>query len=204
MASKRKNAAKVENIRPSEVAASSSKPLIELDEAEQMRLIEQSGILERMKKVEVEREIDGMEYVEERIPLAEEILNAVIYIIPTSFLLLMMEILVHQQYQQATSIPVIVERMVSGIPIISLFVFYTLRYKSYRPLQAVLFWVSVLSSSRLIYQFNNASFLVNMQQAPPLATLWIFAVVMLDLGPAVLSLLAAGWFIWWKDLKLLF
>jgi hypothetical protein len=91
MVSKRKKAAKVESVPPSEVASSSSKPLIELDEAEQLRLIEQSGILDRMKKVEVERDPNGVEYVEERLPLAEEILNAVIYIIPTSFLLLMME-----------------------------------------------------------------------------------------------------------------
>ena len=55
-----------------------------------MRLIDQSGIMQRLQKVELERE-ERVEYTEERIPLAEEIFNAIIYIIPTSFLLLMME-----------------------------------------------------------------------------------------------------------------
>ena len=39
---------------------------------------------------------------------------------------------------------------------------------------------------------------------PPLATLWILTIVMLDLGPSVLSLLTTGSFVWWKGLKLFF
>lgn len=40
-------------------------------------------------------------------------------------------------------------------------------------------------------------------QCPPLATLWIYTIVQLDLGPAVLNLIFVGAYVWWKDLKLL-
>jgi len=40
-------------------------------------------------------------------------------------------------------------------------------------------------------------------QCPPLATIWIYTIVQLDLGPAVLNLLVVGGFAWWKDLKII-
>lgn len=59
-----------------------------------MRLIEQSGILTKVKAAEKNASLSKEEGVEERIPLSDEIFNAVLYIIPFSFLLLMMEMCV--------------------------------------------------------------------------------------------------------------
>ncbi|RXW25278.1 hypothetical protein EST38_g546 [Candolleomyces aberdarensis] len=181
------------------------KPLIEISEEEQRRLVEQSGIMKKFKEVtEGENSALVTEYIEEKMPLPDELFNASLFIIPFSFLLLMMEILIHQQYRQNPTMNALIERMVSGVPILSIFIFYILRYKSYRVTQILLFAVSILTSSRMIYLINRGPWLQNMQQDPPLATLWILAVVMLDLGPSVLSLLTTGSFVWYKGLKLFF
>ncbi|TEB30133.1 hypothetical protein FA13DRAFT_1733951 [Coprinellus micaceus] len=195
------------SVKPSEVpAVKNRKPLIEIPEDEQRRLIEETGILNKFIEVVQDQKSGTVveEFVEESLPIADEIFNAVLYIIPVSFLLLMMEILIHQQYRQAASLQAILDRMIPGIPIVSLLVFYTLRYKSYRMMQLFLFVVSLLTSTRLIYLINRGNYKTNMKQDPPLATLWIYTIVQLDLGPAVLSLLTTGSFVWWNDLKILF
>lgn len=84
-------------IKPSEVpAVKNRKPLIEIPEDEQRRLIEESGILKMYKEAVKDGKSTAAveEVVEERIPLTDEIFNAVLYIIPVSFLLLMMEMCV--------------------------------------------------------------------------------------------------------------
>jgi hypothetical protein len=57
----------------------------EIPEEEQWRLINDSGILKKVT------ETSPPDSVEESWPLAEEIFNAVIFIIPMSFLLMLME-----------------------------------------------------------------------------------------------------------------
>lgn len=85
-------------VRPSEVTGNRRKPLIEIPEDEQRRLIEQTGILKQFQDVQQQQQqgakdesAPAVEYVEERLPLGEEIFNATLFIIPFSFLLLMME-----------------------------------------------------------------------------------------------------------------
>jgi hypothetical protein len=80
----------------------------------------------------------------------------------------------------------------------------------------------------MIYNLNHASWLVNMSQVrrshlgaacvvrraitanaylclqcPPLATIWIYTIIQLELIPAFLNIVAVGAFVWWKDLKIL-
>jgi hypothetical protein len=43
-----------------------------------------------------------------------------------------------------------------------------------------------------------------MRQCPPLATLWIYTIVQLELAPATLSLITVGCFVWWNGLRLSF
>ena len=91
-------------------------------------------------------------------------------------------------------------------------------------MQFLLFIISIAVGSRMIYQFNRASWLVNMNQVscdlervrrtttansylhlqcPPLATIWIYTIIQLELVPAFLNLVVVGAFVWWKDLKIL-
>jgi len=140
---------------------------------------------------------------EETTPLADEIFNAVLLIVPFSFLLLMMEILIHFQYGKRPSLQALVDRMAPGIPILSIFIFYTTRYKAHRRTQMLLFALSTIVGSRMIYLLNVGSWLVNMRQCPALATAWVYAIVQLDLGPAVLSLITVGCYVWWRELHII-
>ncbi|KAF4619945.1 hypothetical protein D9613_005184 [Agrocybe pediades] len=175
------------------------KPLIEIPEDEQWRLIKQTGILSSAS-------LEGASAVNsnnnETLSLSDEIFNAILLIIPFSSILLLMEVLIRQQYGKETTLDVVMDRMVPGVPILSVFIFYTLRYKQDRRMQALLFFISVLVGSRMLYSMTNASWLVNMQQCPPLATIWIYTVVQLELGPAVASLAVIGAFVWWKDITI--
>ncbi|KAF8897454.1 hypothetical protein BD779DRAFT_1490944 [Infundibulicybe gibba] len=181
----------------------STQPAIEISDEEQWRLINQSGVLQKAVAPPPESSPDMIhENDEEFVPLAEELFNSVLLIIPFSFLLLMMEILIHQQYGRRASLQAIMDRMIPGTPILSIFVFYTTRYKHHRRMQFFLFILSILVGPRMIYLINHASWLVNMRQCPPLATLWVYTIVQLDLGPAVLNLITVGGFVWWKGLQL--
>ncbi|KAF8974229.1 hypothetical protein BDZ97DRAFT_1751072 [Flammula alnicola] len=193
-------------ISPSAAAArpGPAKPLLEIPEDEQWRLINQSGILnsasiETMTSVEAAATQDSTEVPS----LSDDIFNAVLLIIPFSSILLLMEILIRQQYGKTASMEAIMDRMVPGVPILSIFIFYTVRYKQHRRIQTLLFTISVLVGSRMLYLIDNASWLVNMKQCPALATIWIYTIVQLDLELAVVSLLTVGAFVWWKDLKIL-
>ncbi|KAK2466147.1 hypothetical protein APHAL10511_001789 [Amanita phalloides] len=171
-----------------------------ISEEEQWRLINESGLLKKIntdnQKLSVEQEpevLPGMEYF-----------DAAFLIIPFSFLLLMMDILVHHQYGKEPPVWELGERTITRVPILSIFIFYTIRYKQHRRMQILLFVLAIFVGCRLLFIINHKSWLVNMRQCPPLATLWIYAVVQLELGPAVLSLLTVGGFVWVKGLRLSF
>jgi len=183
--------------------AKPDKPLIDITEDEQWRLINQSGILQNPALVQGSRVESTVDVEEEEISLCDEIFNAVMLIIPFSSLLLLMEILIHHQYGKTASFDILTDRMLSGVPILSLFIFYTNRHKRDRRMQFILFIISIVVGSRMIYQFNRSSWLVNMSQCPPLATIWIYTIIQLELIPAFLNLVVVGAFIWWKDLKIL-
>ncbi|KAF8165427.1 hypothetical protein B0H34DRAFT_689146 [Crassisporium funariophilum] len=175
------------------------KPLVEISEDEQWRLIDQSGILNEASLLQTEQ--TATVNVEE-ITLFDEVFNAVLLIIPFSSLLLLMEILIRHQYGRRASLEDILDRMLPGVPILSLFIFYTTRYKYNRRMQVLLFAISTLVGCRMIYQLDSASWLVNMSQCPPMATVWVYTIVQLDLGPAVVSLATVGMFVWWKGLQI--
>lgn len=56
--------------------------------------------------------------------------------------------------------------------------------------------MSAISGCALIYVTNDKGYLAVMKRAPPLACLWVWAVIELDLPWAVLSLSVAGGFLW--------
>ncbi|KAI9512167.1 hypothetical protein F5148DRAFT_973819 [Russula earlei] len=180
-------------------------PDLQIPREEQLRLIEQSGVLKKAKAQHSYLHQTRKTMTARRnIPLAEEIFAATTLLIPMSFLLLMMFILIHFQYGQRPSWGVISERMLSSIPILAIFIFYTNRYKHTRWLQVAFFVLSVASGTRMIYQVNYSNWLVNMRQCPPLGTIWVYTVVQLDLGPAVMALSAVALWVWWTGARLVF
>ncbi|KAJ7499004.1 hypothetical protein FB451DRAFT_20338 [Mycena latifolia] len=107
-----------------------------------------------------------------------------------------------KQYGQDPNLKILVERMAQGVPILSIFVFYTSRYKRDQRMQSFLFFVGTAAGSRMLFLLKRGSYLVNMRQCPPLVTLWVYTVVQLDLGLAVLNLASVAAFSWWKGLEL--
>ncbi|KAJ7937134.1 hypothetical protein B0H13DRAFT_2176640 [Mycena leptocephala] len=156
---------------------------------------------------------------DEKLPLGEEIFNALLLITPCSFLLLLMEILIYNQYGQEVNLKTLVGRMTQGVPILSIFVFYTSRHKRDQRVQFLLFLMGTAAGSRMLFLIKRGSYLVNMRQvdisrmccshsklsmnaSAPLVTLWVYIVIQLDLGLAVLNLAMVGTFCWWKGLEL--
>ncbi|KAK7470742.1 hypothetical protein VKT23_002162 [Stygiomarasmius scandens] len=149
---------KLESLRPSEVKSTTQKPLLDIPEEEQWRIIQQSGILHKIS------DEDTKIPAPEPVPLAEEILDAAFYITPLSFLLLLLEILVHNQYGQTLTLQAALDRMVPGVPILSAFIFYTKRYKNHRAVQAFLLVISLLVGTRMVWLLARGSWVVNMRQ----------------------------------------
>ncbi|KAH9947266.1 hypothetical protein B0H21DRAFT_692304 [Amylocystis lapponica] len=176
----------------------------EMSEEDQWRIINDTGILKRVPQSDPVRPVRGAEDEPETTPFADEIFNSTLYLIPMSFTLLLMEILVHWQYGRKPTYSDLSERMVPGVPILAIFIFYTNRHKAMRQIQFFLFILSTAVGSRLIWLVNLASWRVVMQQCPPLATVWIYAILQLDLGPAVLSLILVGIWMWFKKLSIKF
>ncbi|KAK0468306.1 uncharacterized protein EV420DRAFT_1503711 [Desarmillaria tabescens] len=200
MANKRKTANTKE---PSSTTAKSPiKPLIQLSEEEQWRLINESGVLHKVATAEDSPSSEGIKQgQEEDTPLAEEIFDAVVLIIPFTFLLVMMEILIHQQYGRVATLEILTDKLISGVPILSVFIFYTTRYKSHRTMQFIFFVIANVVGPRMVYLLSRGSWLVNMKQCPPLATIWVYTIFQLNLGPAVLNLVIVVAYVWGKGLK---
>jgi len=152
--------------RQRQVVAQKPNEGLKLPKEEQLRLINESGVLEKLTGAGFR---DGnLANAEDSasIPLADEIFNATLLVIPFSFLLLMFEILIQQQYARQPTLRDLADRMVPSVPILSIFIFYTSRYKQHRLTQFLLFWLSVAAGTRMLYLLKRGSWLVNMKQPP--------------------------------------
>ncbi|KAM5532426.1 hypothetical protein V8D89_013920 [Ganoderma adspersum] len=187
-------------------AASSKGEAIDIPEAEQWRIIQESGILKQIPKdsktPKTKDEADSEE--DDLSPFAEEVLNSMMLIIPMSFMLFLMDVLVHFQYgRHPEYFSIFLDRIAPGVPIISVFIFYSNRHKAHPWMQAGFFLLACTAGPRLAWLINRGNWKVVMRQSPPLATAWIYAVVQLNLLPAVLNLTFVVAYGWYKGLKLI-
>ncbi|KZV65690.1 hypothetical protein PENSPDRAFT_655565 [Peniophora sp. CONT] len=181
---------------------------LEIGEDEQQRLIDQTGILKRASDVYAARpSTDPLGPAAQNRSLLmptrtpawtfwDEFFATVVIVMPLSFLLLLMHILCHVQYQQRPDYWAIAERMASSVPILSVFTFYTNRYKELRKTQFGFFLLCIAAGSRMVWVINNGNWRMNMDQTPSLGVIWVYTVVQLDLAPAVLGLAMVGLYTW--------
>ncbi|KAG0709542.1 hypothetical protein DFH29DRAFT_2158 [Suillus ampliporus] len=181
------------------MSTSAQKPLVEIPEDEQWRLIQEAGVLRKISDTQKPAETTDNA---EPLPLAEEIFNAVVLIMPFTFFLIMMDILIHQQYAQRPTVSDVAQRLLTNFPILSTFVFYTTRHKANPRLQLALFLLSLGVGPRMIWLVNRGSWLVNIRQCPQFATIWLYTVVQLNLNWAALSLVMIGAWTWFTGMKL--
>ncbi|KAH7105713.1 hypothetical protein BKA62DRAFT_690646 [Auriculariales sp. MPI-PUGE-AT-0066] len=165
----------------------------DMPDDEKWRLINDSGILKNIPRADQVPKND-----EDSTPA----LDATLLTTPFIFLYLLMDILIHQQYGQVPSFLEESGRMITAIPVLGFFIYQTNQYKATKWVQALLFILGAVCGSRLVYILNKSSWLVVIRQSPPLATVWVYTIVQLRLGLAVVSLAAVYGFLWWKNLKL--
>jgi len=163
----------------------------DIPENEKWRLIHESGVL----KAEASKGLDS--------DLESPIFDTILFVIPFSFLYLMMDMLVHMQYGQHPSTRDYVQRLSTAVPVLFLLVYNINHRKSWRRVQLGLFVASLLLGMRLVWIVNHAPWYVIIKQGPPLATLWVYAIAVLDLTGAVTSLALVGVWLWWFGMKLL-
>ncbi|KAJ3811923.1 hypothetical protein EV368DRAFT_34211 [Lentinula lateritia] len=175
------------------------KPLIDIPEEEQWRLINESGVLHKINSNQRPSESADSEY-----SLMDEILDTNMIIIPFCSILLLMDILIHNQYGRHASFKELFDSMSSRGPSKHLAFslrdllnhLFTLQHKRSRSIQLFLFILSCAAGMRLMYLIALGSWL-----CPPLATIWIYTALELDLVPTVISLMVTASFVWWKGLQ---
>ncbi|KAG8713355.1 hypothetical protein FRC11_012481 [Ceratobasidium sp. 423] len=163
----------------------------EIPQDEQMRLIKDTGILDRLP---AEKE-------EQLSPLADSILDTAIMAIPLSTLYIVLDLLVQQQYAQQPTVKEELGRVVTNVPILFVLIHYTNKYKATPIAQFMLFLTAILAGPRMIWLVNKGSWLRVTRQAPPLGTIWVYTIIQLNLVPAVASLVVVfglAKFMGWK------
>lgn len=68
--------------------------------------------------------------------------------------------------------------------------------------QIVFFVTSVAAGCYLIYISNRYSYLAVLKQSPPLACLWIWSVLEMNLGFSIFSLALAYFFFWYNGYRI--
>lgn len=157
------------------------------------RLINDTGIFERVERIPRPAPrtpaftagiLDPTEYK----------FNAFVYTIPFTALFIMMDILVHQQFNQYPTMESISKRLVSVVPFLGLFIYHTNKRASKRYMQVMLFVLAIMAGCYLIWLVNKRPSYIVMRRCPPLGVLWVYAVVQLELIPATLSLVIVAVF----------
>ncbi|KAK5994523.1 hypothetical protein PT974_05001 [Cladobotryum mycophilum] len=148
-------------------------------------------------------------------PTTERFLEAMLWTTTLAMLHFTFDVFVQNQYGTRVDWPLVGTNTVRAW-IVFLIFFYPLHPHEANPIlipgipqkyqkwirQAIFFVMSCLSGCYLIYVTNAKGYLYNMKRAPPLACLWLWAVVELDLAWAVLSLAVAAGFLIKNDYKI--
>ncbi|GHJ84014.1 hypothetical protein NliqN6_0416 [Naganishia liquefaciens] len=160
-----------------------------------------------------DREYDDdeeMEQIRERqftgderpIDFADEIFNVIMYLIPYSTFFLLLDILSHKQYSQNPSFDDYAIRLLQAVPLIAVLTFYANRYEKHWITNPLLMTTSILAGSRLVWLMNKANWRMVTEQAPPVGALWVFAIVQMPVGRAVITLLVVLLWGWHSKMRL--
>ncbi|KAJ1909238.1 hypothetical protein IW146_001052 [Coemansia sp. RSA 922] len=175
----------------------------EIPDNEKMRLIRESGIMNKYAKdknhgtgSDVEEE-DILQYEdeEERIPTW---MDALIYTVALTAVYGLFEALVNQQYNVEVGFMEVLERMAKSAPAIYCIVFLTCRYRRMRVVNLLMLMASCASGCYFIHLNLHSPRLGIMRRAPGLVTLWIYLTFLMDVRPSIISAIVVGLF-WMLD-----
>ncbi|EIW70512.1 hypothetical protein TREMEDRAFT_29053 [Tremella mesenterica DSM 1558] len=161
-------------IPPSTIRSSSTKPLINLSPPPSPQ-------------------IEGQEEIEEKddeklSAFWDEIFDSFMLTVPFSFLYLLLDILVHLQYNHRPKLQTLTEHMFTAVP--------TSRHADHWLTRGGLIASCIASGCRLIWLVNKAGWSLTTEQAPAMGTIWILTIIQLPLSRGLLSLVVIA--IWVK------
>ncbi|KAI8453628.1 hypothetical protein BY996DRAFT_4582898 [Phakopsora pachyrhizi] len=132
----------------------------------------------------------------------DETFDTILYAIPFNTVFICLDVAIHAQYGQPLTITDELSRLKNVIPTSLLFIYLTLTNRRRLTVQSLLFMISNLTGSYMIYVINRSSYLLVMRRTPGLGCLWIYCVVLMDLRFAVCSLTLIGAWCWIMNLSL--
>ncbi|KAF8313572.1 hypothetical protein DL93DRAFT_2113790 [Clavulina sp. PMI_390] len=214
--------------RVAKAKATGASSAIDIPEDEQWRIIKESGILEGMKhraepappdnydsdeddsdselpEGDYPNELNGLRTSEDEPPDTPELFfQAIILTIPMCFLYTMMDMLGRMQYAMHPTLWEEVKRTGSVAPVIFGLVFYSNNRKHLRFTQAVFFCVSIAVGTRLVWIVNKMGYNTIIEQSPPLAVIWIYLIIQMNLTPTIISLAVVSALVRFLKLKIVF
>ncbi|KAI8984221.1 hypothetical protein BDF20DRAFT_833749 [Mycotypha africana] len=197
---------------PSTSSASSSRSIDDIPDAEKLRLIDQTGLLQKVKKREAElakekgsptegkqQQIDE-KTTELPTSTSEYIWQAIFLSIPFGFLVGTFDVTVKVQYSEPWTYMDLILKSIKSAPVLAPFIYLTNRYRASKSTQTLMFLASSLIGSLLMYTLRHSPSMGQMMRAPGLATVWIYFIVQLDLIPATVSLIVVAIY-WYYGLR---
>ncbi|KAK7733062.1 hypothetical protein SLS53_008391 [Cytospora paraplurivora] len=140
---------------------------------------------------------------------AERVMETLLYSVTLTILHFTLDVLVQQQYAEDIDWYNIAERTIQALMVFAALVYalhphaaagnvipglppnYQLAAR-----QTIFLAMSLVAGCYLIYISNEYSYMAVLKQAPPVGALWVWSVIELNLGLAVLSLVGSGLFFW--------
>ncbi|ORX35714.1 hypothetical protein BD324DRAFT_631360 [Kockovaella imperatae] len=188
---------------PSEIRNQSARePLVELS----------SGSNLRQRRVQAGADSEDVEHDEEELKAVDangsalksimtggedvtpEWFDIGIMTVPFVFLYLLLDILVHLQYQHRPTVEHLTMNLIKAVPTLGVIMYYTTKHSSHFLTNSLLMSASVISGCRLIWLVNMAGWSLTTDQAPAMGTIWILTIVQLPLSRALIALgIVAGW-----------
>ncbi|KAF2762647.1 hypothetical protein EJ05DRAFT_8388 [Pseudovirgaria hyperparasitica] len=130
--------------------------------------------------------------------------EAVLWSFSLSMVHLMLDVLVNNQYRQEIVWTDIWSRFGTSLPVFwfMVYLFHTPTAKKLGVLKQIFFLATAVSAGcYMVYSGNTKGYYAVMKRAPPLGTVWIWAVVELELVYALVSVVGVGCYVWWNGYK---
>lgn len=208
------------------------KDRLEVLPEDQLRIIEQSGILDRIplqraSDHQVDRtlpnrkpllefsshELDPLSQPSSSLPpdddrqdtlplWVDRAFDTFLWSIPFNTVFICLDVAIHAQYGQPVSFLSELGRLKHVYPSSVFVIHYSVHHSEELVAKLLLFSLSTIGGSYMVYVMNRLSYLLVMKRVPPLGALWIFAVVRMHLSHAVVSLLLVALWCWVMDLSI--
>ncbi|RKP27123.1 hypothetical protein SYNPS1DRAFT_2969, partial [Syncephalis pseudoplumigaleata] len=167
---------------------------------EKMRLIRESGLLQKINYSEKgsgkRRKRAGNNHNDDDGGAYEDdyLFMATVYTIPFCTIYIVMDALIHRQYNEEAPPIEIIMRALKALPLFFTMIYVSNRYRKHAVVQWLLPGVSAASGCYLLHLLNTSPAYGIMRQCPGLATIWIYSVFLMDLLPALGTLAGVGLF----------